>query len=789
MQKHDHFSLILNSKMFCISSNIPIINDFDSDIRNELINKGQYEVKSCVRVSVFENFLKYLVDKEIPYFWSNNIIEYEHLSKEFNCMQNLIQIFRKKRPNETISKLLLQNETLKKKLKSKSDSFLKSQQTFHQVFEFLYHNRGISTHSIYLNIRNELQEACKSENLKFVDLFCREKVEENGLIYVLNENEKTAGVYSTYMTNETVFIPKSIFHNDTEYVITIIFESAFKESKDVKSIQFSEDSQLQIIDKNSLPFTLESITIPSTVVELREGWCTRTEFLTSIEIIQNNRFFINYEDKLILGKSSPKNDTYDLLLFAARDIETAVIPSFIKRISPYAFEFCWQLKEVKFSENSNLKVIDENAFSNSSLESILIPSHVSKIAKGAFYFCEELKRVQFQGNSELLLIDKNAFVRSSLEGISIPSTVVELKEGWCNRTGHLTNVKIMSGNRHFAYINNQFIIGKSNSESDDYDCLLFARRDIESAIIPSFIKRIAACAFDQCTQLQSVKFADDSKLEIIDKRSFSHSSIEDILIPSHVKSIEKGAFYSCLLLKKVEFFEDSELLSIGEETFMGSLIESLSIPSNLAYLNEGWCWGTPSLTNISIMPNNPNFTYYDEKFIFGKSNPKSQTFDLLLFARRDIQKAVIPSFIKKIAPNAFNDCNCMKLIEFQNGSELQIIDKFAFLGSSIEQITIPQHVTHIMNSAFSDNQVLKYISFEDDCELQIIDEESFYFTQIGSFIIPPHVTQLGKRCFDYCEKLQIVEISENCELPSLSKELFNDVIIMIPKTSKNINIF
>ena len=52
--------------------------------------------------------------------------------------------------------------------------------------------------------------------------------------------------------------------------------------------------------------------------------------------------------------------------------------------------------------------------------------------------------------------------------------------------------------------------------------------------------------------------------------------------------------------------------------------------------------------------------YYDNNFILGKSNQKSEIFDILVFARRDIVNAIIPSFIKQIGPYSFTYCTRTK---------------------------------------------------------------------------------------------------------------------------------
>ena len=61
----------------------------------------------------------------------------------------------------------------------------------------------------------------------------------------------------------------------------------------------------------------------------------------------------------------------------------------------------------------------------------------------------------------------------------------------------------------------KYLLSKSDSKSDIFDILLISSRKIEKAVIPSFIKRIADCAFDQCSKLNEVECSSDSQLKII----------------------------------------------------------------------------------------------------------------------------------------------------------------------------------------------------------------------------------------------------------------------------------
>ena len=67
------------------------------------------------------------------------------------------------------------------------------------------------------------------------------------------------------------------------------------------------------------------------------------------------------------------------------------IPSSVTKIGKGAFSQCSSLQEVVFEDESNLTIIDENAFSNCvQLRRFVIPSSVLEIRTSAFYYCTRL---------------------------------------------------------------------------------------------------------------------------------------------------------------------------------------------------------------------------------------------------------------------------------------------------------------------------------------------------------------------------------------------------------------
>ena len=96
------------------------------------------------------------------------------------------------------------------------------------------------------------------------------------------------------------------------------------------------------------------------------------------------------------------------------DYEHVFIPKGVKKISRDAFANCKSLREVTFEEESELKIIEDYAFSGCGrLAKIGLPSALKSIGSFAFYGCYDLKDVRLQNCLEK--IGCSCFSMSGLE--------------------------------------------------------------------------------------------------------------------------------------------------------------------------------------------------------------------------------------------------------------------------------------------------------------------------------------------------------------------------------------
>lgn len=318
--------------------------------------------------------------------------------------------------------------------------------------------------------------------------------QKNGLDFELNKSNLTAKIIRSSKAAGDINIPRSIFYENEEYVITSISEKIFKNNRNIKSITFSMDSEIHSIGKEAFSFSfVENLTIPPSVEEFHEGWCSGANRLCNIYLSPGNRRFSYVDSKYLIWKSNSNNDEYDVLVFVTRKIIEAKVFSFIKRISASAFYGCNDLEIVDFTEDTNLNYIGNDTFSSSSITKIKIPSSVENFGDRIFDQCIKLKTVEFFQESKFKTITKEAFIRSSIERILIPSQVTTIEM------------------RAFAF----------------------------------------------CKKLKTVEFTEISNIQTISKEAFYFSSIRNILIPSKICQICERAFFFCMDLKSIEILSES----------------------------------------------------------------------------------------------------------------------------------------------------------------------------------------------------------------------------------------
>ena len=379
-------------------------------------------------------------------------------------------------------------------------------------------------------------------------------------------------------------IKKSAFLGSQLFTFTIpphlkrICQGAFEYCDTLFNFTIPKNSELEVIEKQFLYSTpIRHLSLPSSLIELKSGWCCGLSCLNSIDIDVNNPRFKIYEDGIIIGKSSVDSEVYDMFMFCLRRIKNVQIPDFIKIIGPYAF-------------------------SESRIESFIVPPQITHICESAFLSCNNLQTFEIPKNSQLKSIENNAFEWSRITNLFIPSGLIDLKEDWCYAV-KIKEINVSANNQRYRMYGSKMVIGKSSIEKLNYDVLVFCARDIEKVRIPSFIKKINPYSLHYCYKFNTVEFQENSQLETIEKFAFSCSSIRKIEFPQNLKKIGQDAFSSCSQLQCVEINKNSQIQIIDNNAFSWTFIESFTVPPQIKIININAFYNCRKLKIIEFSDN------------------------------------------------------------------------------------------------------------------------------------------------------------------------------------------
>lgn len=309
-----------------------------------------------------------------------------------------------------------------------------------------------------------------------------------GLNVQLNLNNKTGTIVDSINAEGQIWIPRTVTYDNQEFVITSIGKNAFVRDTKLKSIAFPENSQVKKIGEGAFAFSsLWHLYIPASVEALGDGFLSGAIQLVEIVVSPSNPF-VTYLNKTFLICSG-------VLYYAARNNRELVIPAFVKKIARFAFDYHAKLQDVTFEPRSQLLCIGMNSFDHTSLEHIAIPESCVCLEKGCFFGANELARIE-----------------------------------------------VIQPNKHISYIDGSYLICDGS--------LIFARRDIEHAVIPATVKIVEKFSFDHCFNLKTVTYSMNQGavplLTDIGPMAFSNCpNLEKAVFPVSLKIIDDFAFNRC----------------------------------------------------------------------------------------------------------------------------------------------------------------------------------------------------------------------------------------------------
>ena len=390
----------------------------------------------------------------------------------------------------------------------------------------------------------------------------------------------------------------------------------------------------------SLPLT--SITIPATVTEIGNDAFTDCKSLSSVVFEESTApITVGYntvgDDEGLFVESPltsvalyreieytfPGPDAVNEGLFGGKEnLTNVIINDNVKTISPYMFAN----SAITALDLKSVETIGNAALMGADFETLTIPASVNSIGDYAFANCESLKNLTFEANTKELTIgfqpgtnEHGPFYQSPLDNVVV--------------------------NRGIALTEAYFKSCDSSNEG------IFATT--------------------HGNQNTSVSLG--GLVTSIPKYMFSQLPIKAVTIPATVNSIGENAFKDCEALTEINFETDSKPLKVFAQTnkderkgpFYQSPLSKIYIGRDIEYLDKG---GKPFASNVSefgFFANNKDVASCEVTLdpMYGP-----QTITPYMFSGLKMESMTIPAYVKEIGNNAFELCDKLSTITFEQSA-------------------------------------------------------------------------------------------------------------------------
>ena len=239
---------------------------------------------------------------------------------------------------------------------------------------------------------------------------------------------------------------------------------------------------------------------------------------------------------------------------------------------------------------------------------------------------------------------------------------------------------------------------------------LYANVDgIEAIELPDNVTKLAAGAFCGCHQLRKITIPDS--VSILEDSVFKDcSALQEIILPEAVERIPPFTFTYCASLQRITMSRTA-FLSVG-------FVSEEDLPASTTVVSVKKTWinqllspfhGCAFLQKIILYKDQElieqekrkkaeskaNGIWEDNSFVYRKTSDK---IILLKCRKKNPRVLTIPAFVSEIAASAFDECERIGRLQFEDG--ITSINPTDFSRVKIGQIIISESITNIKSPGF-----------------------------------------------------------------------------------------
>ena len=394
---------------------------------------------------------------------------------------------------------------------------------------------------------------------------------------------------------------------------------------------------------------------------------------------------------------------------------------------------------ITFSEE--LTSIGEDAFYlKGTLTSMTFPASLKSIGNYAFNGCGQLSSLTFAEGSQLETIGEGAFNETSISGhlTYLPASLKSIgasafKATKLNAVTLPASVTCIGDYAFNGCSSLATLTFAEDSQLETIGVAAFNSTAISGELtLPASLKTIRCEAFGGCRQLSSLTFAEGSQLETIEDNAFSGTLISgELTLPASLKTIGNVAFSGCSQLSSLTFAECTQLETIGVDAFNSTGIKGeLTIPATVTSIGDA-AFGGCQLTNV----------YMSFEISSGISN-RAFNEGVIIFVPAELYEAYNRHF------NRFYKVEVKPLSDWQEYTIVQIdaAMKTANTISPTDKTTIANYISTIENATTFDGTLEAYYA-----ALALIDKQKEFeekvkgvFNTLGTKQDGPAIEIVGK---------------------------------------------
>ena len=461
--------------------------------------------------------------------------------------------------------------------------------------------------------------------------------------------------------------------------------------------------------------------------ETNYSWLSGDVYIPkSVKVPFNAYAIFGYQDVIGIEEHAFKNMTASVNIW---------LPSTIKKIDPWSFEYATGLKSIYLNEG--LTSLGSDAFIGcTNLTSVNIPSTLTWINDGTFCYCKSLPNMILP--TSIKSIGSAAFKGCTSLQIVTGKTSDFI---WVDSIGE----SAFHGCTNLSYISFSGNLQKIGSYAF-HGC-----KNLTDIKLPANLRKIGYYAFAG-TGLKTVTNYSPTPQEI------TQTVFEGVKLPLCMLYVPKGckdAYKNAPVWK-----EFGQILEVGEQP----AITGVHRIGNLYYdLHEDM---TATLVKHEIngnhtgeltIPSTVSFEQYGFTYKYTVTAMEKQAFK----GNTGLTKVVLPYSMTEIPNLAFENCSALTDVTLPiPPTSLEKIGNYAFSGTAIKSITIPSTVTSLGDGVFENCTALTSITLP--ASITTIPQACFKdCTGLTEVYIPSSVTTIGASAFWNCTGLSTITIPED----------------------------